>query len=80
MKLENESDLINHKDINEIGKVLNDVEFEIAPEVSDDTRIIIPVNSVYEFQYLSKNQPARVMCMGHMIAEGFLVTEMRYMM
>lgn len=50
------------------------------PEVPQDDRIIIPIDALDEFKYLSVNQPARILCLGHMEKEGFVVDEIRYHM
>ena len=58
-------------------KVLNITEEDLE-NVVEDKRIIIPRDAVDEFKYLSNNQPARMVCVGHMIDEGFVIDEMHY--
>ena len=53
-------------------------EIEIDPDESVDTRIVIPKDMVYEFQYLSNGQPARLSCLGHMESRGFVIDEFEY--
>ena len=50
------------------------------PEIPQDDRIIIPIDALDEFKYLSVNQPARILCLGHMEKEGFVVDEINYHM
>ena len=58
-------------------KALN-ITKEDLENVVEDKRIIIPRDAVDEFKYLSNNQPARMVCIGHMIDEGFVIDEMHY--
>jgi len=64
-----------NEDLNAVG-VVEKNEIEVAPDHTPG--VVIPVDSLYELKFLSKNQPAQVLCMGHMGDEGLIVTDMRY--
>ena len=55
-------------------------EHKKPEEAPQDDRIIIPIDALDEFKYLSVNQPARILCLGHMAKEGFVVDEINYHM
>ena len=70
-----EEDFIDNEDA---MKILGITEEDLKEDLVEDKRIIIPRDAVDEFKYLSNNQPARMICIGHMIDEGFVIDEMHY--
>ena len=63
----------DHEDINKKFEV---PEVEVTETVVEP--FVIPKGAVDEFKYLSNNQPARILCLGHMEDRGFVVDEMTY--